>query len=119
MKIPGPDHPITIKPNNKRVRVMFGGQTIVDTTRALTLQEASYPPVLYIPRANAKMDLLTKTDNATRCPYKGEASYYSISAGGKQAENAVWSYETPFPAMAEIKEYLAFYPNRVDGIEES
>jgi uncharacterized protein (DUF427 family) len=119
MKIPGPDHPITIKPNNKRVRVTFGGQIIVDTTRALTLQEASYAPVLYVPRADANMDLLTKTDNASHCPYKGDASYFSISAGGKQAENAVWSYETPFPAMAQIKEYLAFYPKRVDGIEES
>ncbi len=119
MKIPGPHHPITITSNSKRVRVTFGGQTIADTTKALTLQEASYPPVLYVPRADAKMDLLTKTENATHCPYKGDASYFSISAGGKQAENAVWSYEQPFPAMAQIKEYLAFYPNRVDKIEES
>jgi uncharacterized protein (DUF427 family) len=119
LKIPGPDHPITITPNNKRVRVTFGGQTIADTTRALTLQEASYPPVFYIPRADARMDLLTKTSNATHCPYKGDASYFSISAGAKNAENAVWSYEQPFPAMAQIKEHLAFYPNRVDKIEES
>jgi uncharacterized protein (DUF427 family) len=118
MKLPGPDHPITIRPNAKRVRVSFGGQTIADTTKALTLQEASYPAVLYIPRADAKMDLLKKTDNATHCPYKGDASYYSIQADGKTAENAVWSYEQPFPAMAEIKDYLAFYPNRVDKIEE-
>ena len=118
MKLPGPDHPITITPNQKRVRVTFGGQTIADTTRALRLQEASYPPVFYIPRADAKMNLFTKTSNASHCPYKGDASYYSVAAGGKTAENAVWSYETPFPAMAEIKEYLAFYPNRVDGIEE-
>jgi uncharacterized protein (DUF427 family) len=119
MKLPGPDHPITITPNAKRVRVSFGGQTIADTTKALTLQEASYPAVLYIPRADAKMDLLKKTDNATHCPYKGDASYFSIQADGKTAENAVWSYEQPFPAMAEIKDYLAFYPNRVDKIEES
>ncbi len=119
MKLPGPDHPITITPNEKRVRVTVGGQIIADTTQALRLQEASYPPVLYIPRADAKMDLFTKTSNASHCPYKGEASYFSVAAGGKTAENAVWSYETPFPAMAEIKEYLAFYPNRVDGMEES
>jgi uncharacterized protein (DUF427 family) len=119
MKLPGPDHPITITPNVKRVRVSFGGQTIADTTKALSLQEASYPAVLYIPRADAKMDLLKKTDNATHCPYKGDASYFSIQADGKTAENAVWSYEQPFPAMAEIKDYLAFYPNRVDKIEES
>ncbi len=118
MKLPGPDHPITITPNGKRVRVTLGGQIIADTTQALRLQEASYPAVFYIPRAAAKMDLFTKTSNATHCPYKGDASYYSVAAGGKTAENAVWSYETPFPAMAEIKEYLAFYPNRVDGIEE-
>ncbi len=118
MKLPGPDHPITITPNGKRVRVTLGGQIIADTTQALRLQEASYPAVFYIPRADAKMDLFTKTSNATHCPYKGDASYYSVAAGGKTAENAVWSYETPFPAMAEIKEYLAFYPNRVDGIEE-
>lgn len=118
MKLPGPDHPITITPNAKRVRITFGGQTVADTTHALRLQEASYPAVLYIPRADARMDLFTKTSNATHCPYKGDASYYSISSGGKTAENAVWSYETPFPAMAEIKDHLAFYPNRVDGIEE-
>lgn len=119
MKLPGPDHPITITPSARRVRVTLGGQTIADTTRALRLQEASYPAVLYIPRADARMDLFTKTNNSTHCPYKGDASYFSISANGKAAENAVWSYETPFPAMSDIKEYLAFYPNRVDGIEES
>jgi len=119
MKLPGPDHPITITPSTKRVRVTFGGQVIADTTKALSLKEASYPAVLYIPRADAKLDLLKKTDHATHCPYKGDASYFSIQAGGKAAENAVWSYEQPFPAMAEIKDHLAFYPNRVDKIEES
>ena len=119
MKLPGPDHPITITPNKKRVRIIVGGQTVADTAHALRLQEASYPAVLYIPRADARMDLFTKTSNASHCPYKGDASYYSVAAGAKTAENAAWSYETPFPAMAEIKEYLAFYPNRVDAIEES
>ncbi len=119
MKLPGPDHPITITRNSNRVRVTFAGQVIADTTRALTLQEASYPPALYIPRADAKMDLLKATSNASHCPYKGDASYFAIQAGGSVAENAVWSYAQPFPAMAEIKEYLAFYPNRVDKIEES
>jgi uncharacterized protein (DUF427 family) len=119
MKLPGPDHAITITPSAKRVRVRVGGEIVADTTHALSLKEASYPAALYIPRADAHMDLFTKTDNSTHCPYKGDASYYSISAGGKKAENAVWSYETPFPAMAEIKDYLAFYPNRVDAIEES
>lgn len=118
MKLPGPDHPITITPSKSRVRVRVGGEIVADTTKALSLKEASYPAVLYIPRADARMDLFTKTDNATNCPYKGDASYYSVAAGGKTAANAAWSYETPYPAMAEIKDYLAFYPNRVDGIEE-
>jgi uncharacterized protein (DUF427 family) len=119
MKLPGPDHPITITPNTRRVRVAFGGQVVADTTRALSLKEASYPVVLYIPRTDVKMDLLKRTEHASRCPYKGDASYFSIAADGKTAENAVWSYEQPFPALTEIKDYLAFYPNRVDKIEES
>jgi uncharacterized protein (DUF427 family) len=118
MKLPGPDHPITIGHNKNRVRVTFGGVVIADTTRALTLREASYPAVQYIPREDAKIDLLKPTSHASHCPYKGDASYLSISAGGKTAENAVWFYEKPFPAMAEIAGHLAFYPNRVDSIEE-
>jgi len=119
MKLPGPDHPITIARNAKRVRVIFAGQTIADTTRALTLREAGYAPVYYIPRADVAMNLLKATAHASYCPYKGDANYFSIEAGGRNAENAVWSYEQPYPAMNEIKEYLAFYPSRVDTIEES
>jgi uncharacterized protein (DUF427 family) len=100
------------------VRVRFAGRTIADTTRALTLQEAHYPPVYYIPRADADMSALTRTAHRTHCPYKGDASYFTIAADGRTAENAVWSYEQPFPAVADIKECLAFYPNRVDAIEE-
>jgi uncharacterized protein (DUF427 family) len=118
MKLPGPDHPITIAHNTKRVRVTFAGKTVADTTQALTLKEASYPAVQYIPRADVKMDLLQATAHASHCPYKGDASYFSIVTDGKSAENAVWSYQQPFPAMSEIKDYLAFYPNRVDKIEE-
>ena len=118
MKLPGHDHPITITRNGKRVRVSFAGQVIADSTRALTLQEAGYRPVHYIPRADADMNLLKSTSHATHCPYKGDASYFSIFANGRSADNAVWSYEQPFPAMAEIAGYLAFYANRVDAIEE-
>jgi uncharacterized protein (DUF427 family) len=118
MKEPGPEHPITISRNGRRVRVRFAGRTIADTTRALTLQEAHYPPVYYIPRADADMSALTRTAHRTHCPYKGDASYFTIAADGRTAENAVWSYEQPFPAVADIKECLAFYPNRVDAIEE-
>jgi uncharacterized protein (DUF427 family) len=119
VKLPGPDHPIAIEPNKNRVRVTVGGVVIADTTHALTLREASYPAVQYIPREDTKMDLLKPTINASHCPYKGDASYFSILAGGRTAENAVWSYEKPFPAMAEIAGHLAFYPNRVDKIEET
>lgn len=119
MKLPGPDHPIAIAANPRRVRVRFAGETIADTARALTLQEASYPPVYYVPRADVDMPALSRSEHRTHCPYKGDASYFSISAGGRQAENAVWSYEQPFPAVAEIKDHLAFYPNKVDAIEES
>lgn len=113
MKLPGPDHPITITPTSQRLRVRFAGHVIADTTRALTMKEASYPPVYYIPRADTDMSLLQATEHATYCPYKGDASYFSIGAGGEVAENAVWSYEKPFPAMAEITDRLAFYPNKV------
>ena len=119
MKLAGPDHPISIAPNDKRVRVNFAGVVIADTTRALTLKEAGYAPVQYIPRDGAAMSLLKPTAHTSHCPYKGDASYFTIEAGGRTAENAVWSYAQPYPAMAEIKGYLAFYPNRVDGIEET
>jgi uncharacterized protein (DUF427 family) len=115
--IPGPDHPITVAPTPGRVVVRAGGQVVVDTTAALTLQEASYPPVLYVPRGDADMDALTRTDHATYCPFKGDASYYSVPSADGSGENAVWTYEAPHDAVAEIKDHLAFYPDRVDAIE--
>jgi uncharacterized protein (DUF427 family) len=117
MKLPGPDHPISIAPNPKRVRVSVGNVVLADTTHALTLKEASYPGVHYIPRADADMTLLARTGRSTHCPYKGDASYFSIKAGDKIIENSIWSYETPFPAMADIAGHLAFYPDKVT-IEE-
>jgi uncharacterized protein (DUF427 family) len=116
IKIPGPDHPISIKPNRSRVLVKVGGKIIADTSDALTLREASYAPVQYIPRRDVDMDALTRSKHTTYCPYKGDASYYSIPAGGDRSLNAVWTYETPFEAMAQIKDYVAFYPDRVDEI---
>lgn len=118
MKIPGPDHPITVTHHDERVRVSFAGRVIADSEHALVLKEASYRPVLYIPRADTDMDALTRTDHHTHCPYKGDASYYMIKIDGRAAKDAAWSYEQPFPAMAEIREHLAFYPDRVDKIEE-
>jgi uncharacterized protein (DUF427 family) len=118
IKIPGPDHPIAVAPNPARVIVSVAGRVIADTRRALTLKEASYPAVQYIPRQDVDMALLQRTDRATYCPYKGECAYYSIPAGGERAVNAVWSYETPYEAVAAIKDHLAFYPDRVDAIEQ-
>jgi len=114
MKISGPDHPISIEANPSRVMVKAGGQVIADTRDALTLREASYPAVRYIPRRDVDMAALTRSEHSTYCPYKGAASYYSIPAGGDRSRNAAWSYETPFEAMAQIKDYIAFYPDRVD-----
>ncbi|WP_211441192.1 DUF427 domain-containing protein [Collimonas humicola] len=118
VKIPGPDHPITITPNAARVVVTLGGRVIADTRRALTLQEAAYPAVQYIPREDVDMALLERTEHATYCPYKGDCAYYSIPSGGERSVNAVWSYEAPYAAVKDIKNYLAFYPGRVDSIEE-
>ncbi|WP_338615296.1 DUF427 domain-containing protein [Pigmentiphaga sp. CHJ604] len=118
VKIPGPDHPITITPNPARIVVTAGGRTVADTRRALTLREAAYPPVHYVPRQDADMTLLERTAHTTYCPYKGDCTYYSIPAGGERATDAVWSYESPHPAVAQIAGYLAFYPDRVDEIRE-
>jgi uncharacterized protein (DUF427 family) len=118
MKQPGPDHPITVTPNPRRVRVSFNGKVVAESSRALSLKEASYPAVQYIPRADADMSVFARTDHQSHCPYKGDASYFTLEVDGKSAKNAVWSYEQPFPAMVEIKEHLAFYPDRVDSIDE-
>ena len=117
MKLPGPDHPITITSNPKRIRFTAGGVVVADTIHALTLKEASYPAVQYVPRADANMALLARTERTTHCPYKGDASYFSINANGESLENSIWTYETPFPAMTEITGCLAFYPDKVT-IEE-
>ena len=114
MKLPGPDHPITITLNPKRVQVLRGGHVIADTEHALILKEASYKAVQYIPRDDVAMMYLSRTHHSTHCPYKGDASYYSIARDGEISENAVWSYEAPYPAMEQIKGYLAFYPNQVE-----
>jgi uncharacterized protein (DUF427 family) len=118
IKVPGPEHPITIERNPNRVVVTVGGQVVADTRDALTLREASYPAVQYIPRRDVDMAALRRSEHTTYCPYKGDASYYGIPAGGDRSRNAVWTYETPFEAMARIKDHVAFYPDRVDAIEE-
>ena len=107
VKIPGPDHPITIERNPKRVIVTVAGRVVADTRAALTLGEANYPAVQYVPREDVEMALLARTDRVTYCPYKGDCSYFSIPAGGERAVNAVWTYENPFPAVGSIKEYVS------------
>jgi uncharacterized protein (DUF427 family) len=118
IRIPGPDHPMTIERNPNRVVVRLAGKVIAETTDALTLREASYPPVHYIPRKDADMTALARTDHATYCPYKGDASYFSILEGGDRSANAIWTYEAPHQAASEIKDHLAFFPDRVDSIQE-
>ena|ERR1700742_3201889 len=112
--IPGPDHPITVEPTGKHVTVKVGDRVIAESDGSLTLQEANYPAVQYVPLADVDPAVLEKTDHATYCPYKGDASYYSIAADGGTLENAVWTYEQPYESVADIAGHVAFYTNRVD-----
>ena len=118
MKVPDSDHPISIERNPARVVVSIAGHVIADTRNALTLREADYSPVQYIPREHVDFTQLEKTDHATYCPYKGDCNYYSVPAGGEKSVNAVWTYEDPYPAVAQIKGHVAFYRDRVDEITE-
>jgi uncharacterized protein (DUF427 family) len=117
MKIPGPDHPITIAPHPKHVVVTVAGRTVADTHNALALREADYPVVLYVPRADTDMALLERSAHTTHCPYKGDAAYFSLPLAGTRGDNAIWTYEEPYRAAAPVKDYLAFYADRVT-IEE-
>jgi uncharacterized protein (DUF427 family) len=117
IKIPGPDHPITISPAEGKVRITVAGKIIAESKQALRLKERRYPPVYYLPRSDADMSLLERTTHYTYCPYKGDCSFYSIPIGGENSNNAVWTYENPYEAVADIKDHLAFYPTRVDAIE--
>lgn len=114
---PGPDHPITIEPTAGRVVVTVGGRTIADTKSALTLREAAYPAVQYIPRSDVDMSSLDRSETASYCPYKGDAAYFSIIVGEDRRPDAIWTYEAAYPAVAEIEGHLAFYPDRVDSID--
>lgn len=118
MKIPGPGHPITIEVNPRRIVVSVGGRVVADTRAGLILREADYPPVHYIPRGDVDLALLERTEHRTWCPYKGDCSYFSVPIGGERSRNAAWTYEAPHAAVAGIREHVAFYPGRVDSIEE-
>jgi uncharacterized protein (DUF427 family) len=115
-KIPGPEHPITIEPAGVRVVARVGAQIVADTTRALTMREASYPPVHYIPLEDVDQTLLTASATQTYCPYKGDASYYGIAAANGERADAVWSYREPYDAVADIAGHVAFYTDRVDVV---
>jgi uncharacterized protein (DUF427 family) len=117
--MPGVDHPITIERKQRRVTVRLSGKIVADTKRALTLQEADYPAVEYIPRDDVNMADLAPTNHRTHCSYKGDASYFDGVGPNLQMENVAWSYEAPYDAVAAIRGYIAFYPDRVDGIEEA
>jgi uncharacterized protein (DUF427 family) len=117
VKIPGPDHPITIEKNSKRVVVTLGGKVLADTRHSLTLREAKYPAIHYIPRSDVDMTRLSRSSHTTYCPFKGDCSYYSLPESGENGLNAVWTYEAAFPAVSSIQDHLAFYPDRVDVAE--
>ena len=119
VKIPGPGHPITVEPNPRRVVARVGEQVIADTTSALTLREADYPPVQYVPVQDVDQASLRRTDTRTHCPYKGDASYYSIVTGAGELTDAVWTYEQPHAAVATIAGHVAFYPDRVQVSEQA
>ncbi len=125
IKIPGPEHPITVTPSGDHVVVRSGQATIADSHSTLVLREANYPPVRYIPIADVDRSQLAASDLSTYCPYKGDASYYSITPDAERGTDAVWFYADPYPAVAEIKDHVAFYPERVqlsvasaDGAED-
>lgn len=111
-----PDHVVAVRPFDGRVAVTFGGETIADTRQALAVEESGYGAVYYLPRQDVRMDLAARTEHATHCPFKGDATYYSFAVDGQASENAAWSYEAPFDEAAALEGYLAFYTNRVDTV---
>ncbi len=118
MSAPGHAHTITIEKNPNRITVTFNGTVLADTQSALVLKEGPLPPVNYIPREDVQMSYLQRTDHSTHCPFKGDASYFSVSVNGKTEENAVWTYEAPIDSVAQIKDYVVFYPEKMDAIKE-
>ncbi|MCA1655430.1 MAG: DUF427 domain-containing protein [Pseudonocardiaceae bacterium] len=111
---PGPDHPITVEKNPARVTVRVGGTVVADSTDSLLLQESTYPAVHYIPMADVDQSLLSKSDTSTYCPFKGDASYYSLTTSDGELTDVLWTYHEPYPAVAEIADHVAFYPNKVE-----
>jgi uncharacterized protein (DUF427 family) len=115
-RIPGPDHPITIARADGRVTVTVNGHVVANSDKALTLREASYAEVFYIPMDDVDQSAITRTTRTSYCPYKGDASYFSIPAGGEKSNDAIWMYAEPYASVAQINNHVAFYPTRVDSI---
>jgi len=116
VKRPGPDHPITVEPEPRRVRVVVAGVAVAETRNALRLQEARYPPVFYVPLSDIRAEHFVASTRTSHCPYKGDAHYYDLFVNGTRRSDAVWSYGNPYPAVAAIRDHVAFYPDRVDAI---
>ena len=117
MKTPDANHPIAVLPQSGTVRITLGGTVVAETQRALRVEEANYPPVFYIPRSDIAADHFAPSSRSTHCPYKGDARYFDLVVGDTRRPDAVWSYETPYPALEAITGHVAFYPDRVDAIE--
>lgn len=115
IKEPSAGHPITIEPTKGRVQVRVNGELVADTTAALELREATLPAVQYIPIGDVVFDRLSRTETSTHCPFKGDASYYSVTtSAGEAVEDAIWTYEQPYPAVAAIAGHVAFYPDKAE-----
>jgi uncharacterized protein (DUF427 family) len=114
VKIPGVDHPITVQPTTEHVVVRFGGRVVADSRAALRLDEATYPARYYIPLADVDQTLLRGSDSTTHCPFKGDASYYDVVTDSGEVRDAIWTYEQPYPAVAEIAGHVACYPHLVE-----
>jgi uncharacterized protein (DUF427 family) len=111
-----PDHHVDLDREKKQVRVTFAGEPIAESNDVVTVRETGHDPVYYFPRDSVRMSRLARTDHHSRCPFKGEASYFTLSVAGGEAENAAWSYETPYDEVIDIKNRIAFYPDKVDAI---
>lgn len=117
IKTPGPDHPITVEKNPARVVVRVGDKVVADTNAALSLRESNYPAVQYIPLDDVDKAMLKDSDTTTYCPYKGDAAYYTLVTADGELTDAIWTYREPYPAVAEIANHVAFYPNKVSITE--
>jgi uncharacterized protein (DUF427 family) len=112
-----PEHRVDLLPDNRRVRVAFAGTVVADSSSTIRCEETGHGPVFYFPERDVRLDLMQATDHHTYCPFKGDCSYWTIDAGGKRAENAVWGYRQPYDEAAGLAGHYAFYGSRVDSIE--